>query len=284
MTVYEKDGDADALLAQDRSIASGRTMEEIAAGRGRSPKPFMAKRAGKAKRFSADAVWQSNRDDGEKKKPSPPLRAQSLRMQSLNPQGKQWRYRTLCRRSSAAWSTAAAWREGGRTRSSSTATACSFASKAEGRPCARARGSTGQTKFRPIANLAAALPDGIIDGEIVALDHNGAPDFAALQAALSEGKAEDLVFFAFDLLYSEGEGSSRPPAVEAQGAPRTCHPQKARTDRVIRYVDHFVSSGDAVLRSACRMSLEGHRLKRVSMPPITPAVATAGPNQMPGRT
>ena len=40
---YEKEGDADALLAEDRSVASGRTMEEIAAGKGRSPKPFMAK-------------------------------------------------------------------------------------------------------------------------------------------------------------------------------------------------------------------------------------------------
>jgi hypothetical protein len=33
-------------------------------------------------------------------------------------------------------------------------------------------------------------------GEIVALDSHGAPDFAAIQAALSEGKTKDLVFFA----------------------------------------------------------------------------------------
>ena len=34
---------------------------------------------------------------------------------------------------------------------------------------------------------------------------NGAPDFAALQAALSDGKTDDLVFFVFDLLFADGE-------------------------------------------------------------------------------
>jgi bifunctional non-homologous end joining protein LigD len=43
---------------QDRSVASGRAMEEIAAGKGRRPKPFML--AGKA--AASDAVWHSNRN------------------------------------------------------------------------------------------------------------------------------------------------------------------------------------------------------------------------------
>lgn len=38
---YAREGDADALLAEDRSVASGRTMEHIAAGKGRAPRPFM---------------------------------------------------------------------------------------------------------------------------------------------------------------------------------------------------------------------------------------------------
>lgn len=38
------------------SVASNRTMDEIAAGRGRKPKPFMFKKGG-----SANAVWRSNR-------------------------------------------------------------------------------------------------------------------------------------------------------------------------------------------------------------------------------
>ena len=56
-------------------------------------------------------------------------------------------------------------------------------------------------KFPEIARRRGQLPDAIIDGEVVALDHDGAPDFAALQAALSTGNTEDLIFFAFDLLF-----------------------------------------------------------------------------------
>jgi bifunctional non-homologous end joining protein LigD len=50
-------GDDDALLADDRSVASGRTMAEIAAGNGRAPKPFMATRG---KPVPKDAVWDSS--------------------------------------------------------------------------------------------------------------------------------------------------------------------------------------------------------------------------------
>jgi bifunctional non-homologous end joining protein LigD len=37
---FEREGDS-ALLARDRSVASGRSMQQIAAGKGRGPKPFM---------------------------------------------------------------------------------------------------------------------------------------------------------------------------------------------------------------------------------------------------
>jgi hypothetical protein len=43
---HAREGDADAVLTEDRSIASGRPMAAIAAKKGRGPKPFML--AGKA--------------------------------------------------------------------------------------------------------------------------------------------------------------------------------------------------------------------------------------------
>src|SRR4051812_5917439 len=52
---YVRDGDA--ALKKDRSVASGRTMQQIANGKGAAPKPFMLARGGMA----ADAVWHSNR-------------------------------------------------------------------------------------------------------------------------------------------------------------------------------------------------------------------------------
>jgi bifunctional non-homologous end joining protein LigD len=68
----------------------------------------------------------------------------------------------------------------------------------------------------PISRAASKLPDCLIDGEVVALDHRGSPDFAGLQAALSESKTDDLIFFAFDLLFLEDEDLatrfSSPPA------------------------------------------------------------------------
>ena len=58
----------------------------------------------------------------------------------------------------------------------------------------------------------------LIDGEIVALDHNGAPDFSTLQAAISDGKTDNLIFFAFDLLFAGGEDLRSAAARRAQGA------------------------------------------------------------------
>ena len=54
------EGKTDALMEEDRSVATGRKMADIKAGKGRGPEPFMlkSKAAGKA-----NAVWHSNRAD-----------------------------------------------------------------------------------------------------------------------------------------------------------------------------------------------------------------------------
>jgi bifunctional non-homologous end joining protein LigD len=52
-----RDGGGDAILAEDRSVASGRAMEVIAAGKGKSPKPFMTQGDSSV---AADAVWDSS--------------------------------------------------------------------------------------------------------------------------------------------------------------------------------------------------------------------------------
>jgi bifunctional non-homologous end joining protein LigD len=48
--------DDEAAIDDAHSVASKRTMEQIAAGKGRKPAPFMLKKA-----TAADAVWRSNR-------------------------------------------------------------------------------------------------------------------------------------------------------------------------------------------------------------------------------
>ena len=54
---FAVDGNGDAVLAEDRSVASGRSMAEIAAGKGRAPTPFMAQDG--QGRVTQDAVWDS---------------------------------------------------------------------------------------------------------------------------------------------------------------------------------------------------------------------------------
>src|SRR4051794_29493837 len=57
---FAREGEDNTILEQDRSVASGRSMEQIAAGKGRAPKPFMTAPSGRSR---ADAVWNSNRSD-----------------------------------------------------------------------------------------------------------------------------------------------------------------------------------------------------------------------------
>src|SRR4029079_19320464 len=54
---YSRDGNGDAILADDTSIASGRTMAAITEGKGKGPKPFMLAGSGPSE---PDAVWDSN--------------------------------------------------------------------------------------------------------------------------------------------------------------------------------------------------------------------------------
>src|SRR5215212_5437544 len=46
---FVREGTANAVLEEDRSVASGRNMADIAAGKGRGPKPFMLATKAKAK-------------------------------------------------------------------------------------------------------------------------------------------------------------------------------------------------------------------------------------------
>ncbi len=58
---------ATALLAEDRSVASGRTMAEIAAGKGSAPTPFMLEPTARTR---SDAVWQSSSASNSASKPT----------------------------------------------------------------------------------------------------------------------------------------------------------------------------------------------------------------------
>jgi bifunctional non-homologous end joining protein LigD len=99
----------------------------------------------------------------------------------------------------------------------------------------------------------------------VALDKEGKPDFAGLQAALSSGKTGGLVFYLFDALFAEGEDLRTLPLGDRKARLQAIVDTAPASPR-LRYVEHFQSAGDAVLKSACRMDLEGVVSKRLDAP------------------
>src|SRR5439155_4241632 len=107
----------------------------------------------------------------------------------------------------------------------------------------------------------------IIDGEIVALNDKGDPDFSAMQAALSDGDTDDLIFFAFDLLFADGEDLRELPLTARKQRLQALLGRRARSKASsIRYVEHFDSSGDDVLESARHHGLEGIISKQAGAP------------------
>ena len=134
-----------------------------------------------------------------------------------------------------------------------------------------------------IAVALADLPvtDAIIDGEIVAENAAGAPDFSALQDALSTGRTDRLVFYAFDLLYLDGYDLRPAPLVARKAALEAI----VIGPGAIRYSEHFEEDDERLFRHACRLGLEGV-VSKVRNAPIARAGARSGsrPNARTGRS
>ena len=256
---YAKEGDENTILDEDRSAASGRSMDEIAQGKGRAPKPFMLPKGGRGKK---DAVWHSNRGEAADARPATKatVKAAAKPIEKANkvaampdfvppelctpveapPEGEGWGheikfdgYRIQLR-------------------------------VEDGKVSLKTRKGLDWTgKFGTIAKEAAALPDAIIDGEIVALDAGGVPNFSALQAAIADGKTDRLIFFAFDLLFAKGMDLRRQPLVERKAQLKQLLGAKAKC---VRYVEHFETDGETVMESARRLSMEGIVSKRLAAP------------------
>jgi bifunctional non-homologous end joining protein LigD len=237
------EGDDDKLLRDPKSIASGRTLKEIALGTGRAPKPFMT-----GKRRSAGAVWDSSKKGGGDKATAASPKVKPRKVSAM-PKFVEPQLAKLVERvpPGPGWAHEVKF-DGYRLQ----------LRVQDGKATLRTRkGLDWTTKFAAIAKVAAGLPDCMLDGEAVALDRHGAPDFAALQAALSEGRSEDLIFFAFDLLFAEGEDLRKLPLQDRKAHLKDLLDGLKGKHPGLVYVEHFETGGDAVLKSACRMHLEG---------------------------
>lgn len=231
--------DGDFLQQHPRSVASGRTIEEVAADR--------------------DLVWHQGRAipgagpeavsvpdpaslPGARPAPQPELISPQLaRLVDAVPGGDEWLheikldgYRLVCTLRNG---TARLW-----TRT----------------------GQDWTERFAAVARAAAALPVGnaVFDGEVTVLDPGGKSDFQALQNHLREGGRGALVYYLFDVVHCEGFDLSRVPLTERKEFLRRLLASPDPAKSIVRYSDHIRGDGERVLRHACRFGLEGIVSKR----------------------
>ena len=235
---YVREGDHDQfLIDNDTSIVSGRTMEEIAAGEG----------GGK--------VWKSNR--AEKAAPVKKAARKTAKEPTLTfiepelatladaiPTGRNWLhevkfdgYRTM------------AYIEGGSARMLTRT------------------GLDWTPKFQALADRLETLgvKSAIIDGEVVATNAEGRSSFTGLKDALSAGKSADLQYYAFDLLYLDGEDLRKRPLTERKA--RLADILKGHDfDGRINFSEHFFEADKGFLNKICDLEMEGLICKRADAP------------------
>src|ERR1700723_2516422 len=213
-----KPGDADELLEEDRSVASGRTLAQIAEGIGKRPKPVMVE---KIPAF---------------------VEPQLAKLVDRPPEGPRWAHEVKL--------------DGYRVQ----------LRVSQSRGVIRTRAGLDWTdRFSAVAKDARDLPDCVVDGEIVALDQRRNPSFGALQAALSEGRSEDLLLFAFDLLFEGREDLRTLPLAERKMRLEALLSHGKAGGR-LHYVAHLAASAREVFSSACKMGFEGIVSKQLDAP------------------
>ena len=94
----------------------------------------------------------------------------------------------------------------------------------------------------------------ILDGELVVTDHLGRSIFADVVA-----RRKQVRFFAFDLLYIDGEDMRSMPLVQRKARLKKLLPSRSRH---VLYVDHTRGSGTELYQLICQLDLEGIVAKR----------------------
>lgn len=242
LLIKEKDdhavaGEGDANMEIDASVTTGRTLAEIAEGKRQwtSSKPVARKGPARPKPTKAQTATA--------KTPHAFVPIQLCKLADHPPPGEGWAHEIKF--------------DGYRIQ----------IAVGGGKATLRTRkGLDWSKKFAALAEQAAHWPDAVIDGELCALNADHAPDFSALQAAISDGRTEDLIYFAFDLLFEGGEDLRALPLSHRKARLQAYCDRVGKAGPNLRYVEHFATTGQTVLDSACRMDLEGVISKKLDAP------------------
>ena len=248
----------DILEDAPRSVASGRTIEEIAADpegsvwdsrEGTAAEARAAKKGGaKAKRKAeASGPDLAKLTKGAPKRAMPKTLEPALAsLASVVPASVRWLHEIK-------------W-DGYRLIAFKTADGVRLTTR---------RGLDWTERFPGIAKAVAALPveTAILDGEAVVEDERGVASFTALQNALSDEHdkiARAALLYAFDLLYLDGHDLRALPLEERKARLALLVP--AGTSGHLRLSEHLDADGAAMAKSARALGLEGIISKRRDRP------------------
>jgi bifunctional non-homologous end joining protein LigD len=101
--------------------------------------------------------------------------------------------------------------------------------------------------------VAAKLPPGWYDGEIVLLDTSGKPNFNGLQNAIEGGNNDAIVFYLFDVPWCQGHDLRRVPVEQRRALLQSLLKETQR----LRFSQEIGGDAGAILASACHLGLEG---------------------------
>src|SRR6476661_329584 len=116
------------------------------------------------------------------------------------------------------------------------------------------------------STIAAALDipgEAIIDGEVVVV-HDGRTNFSELQAELAAGRQDRLVYYAFDLLWRDGDLRKLPQVERKQALLDLLGENDIELPVLLS--EHLVGDGQKMFEHAAKLNWEGIVSKRADAP------------------
>ena len=117
-------------------------------------------------------------------------------------------------------------------------------------------------RFPSVAKALSGLPvDAVLDGEVVAVDEKGRPDFQALQNSMRAGDGR-ILYYVFDILQVDGRDLRPLPLKRRQAILKKVLPASA----VVRLSEAIETEGRAFFKAAEEKGLEGIMAKDLASP------------------
>jgi bifunctional non-homologous end joining protein LigD len=118
-------------------------------------------------------------------------------------------------------------------------------------------------RFSQIAGSLDIPGQAIIDGEVVVI-HEGRTNFSELQAELAAGRQGKLIYYAFDLLWRDGDLRKLPQIERKQGLSDLLG--ENGIELPIIYSEHLKGDGQEMFEHAAKLNFEGIVSKNAQAP------------------